>query len=143
MNKIAIIITTTLFAVGCATAPATYTFDNSRTYDREFDDVWESIVQYFATNNIEIKNIAKDSGVIYAERARFDDSVADCGSAGLASVVGRTANFNVFVTDRNGQTNVSVNTRFNEVRRFDYNNWEQECSSRGVLETTILDAIER
>ena len=142
MARLTTFIVSIALLAGCATAPEKHSFQNSRAYDKGFDEVWEKVVEYFATNNIEIKNIAKDSGVIYAERTSFDNSVADCGSPGLSQVVGRTATFNVFVSDQDGATQVSVNSRFSEVRRFDYNNWNVECNSRGVLEKTVLDAIE-
>ena len=106
-----------------------------------FDAVWEDIVQFLASKNIQIKNIAKDSGIIYAEASRFDNDVADCGSPGILHIVGRRATFNVFVNRSSSNPTVSVNTEFTEVRRFDGPTMTVPCNSRGVLEAAILNAI--
>jgi hypothetical protein len=130
-------------AVGCATPPATYSVSNSRTYDKSYDQVWESLVAFLATNNIQVKNIAKDSGVVYAERASFDATMADCGSPGLMIPEAKRATFNVFVTHTTAKPTVSVNATFEEVRRFDRTVQTVTCNSRGLLESRILDAIGR
>jgi hypothetical protein len=143
LNKLKVGLVASLFVTlaGCATAPASYSVSNSRTYDKSYDEVWEQIVAAFASRNIQVKNIAKDSGVIYAETARFDDSMADCGKPGLFMVQGRRANFNVFVSRAGGKPNVSVNTEFSETRRFENNVFTTPCNSKGVLESMILDSI--
>lgn len=126
---------------GCATMPASYTVDNSRTYDQSYDAVWEKIVGFFASRNIPIKNIAKDSGVIYAESTSFGDEMADCGTGGLMVPFARRASVNVFVTNSTTQPKVSVNTEFQEMRRFDANTTTVNCNSKGVIERAVLDAI--
>ena len=127
---------------GCATVPATYSVDNSRTYeDQTFDQVWEKIVNFFASRSIPIKNIAKDSGVIYAESTSFGDEFADCGTGGLMVPFARRASVNVFVTRSTEHPKVSVNTEFQEMRRFDANTTTVNCNSKGVIEQAVLDAI--
>lgn len=137
------VLVASIFAglAGCATVPSTYTVDNSRTYAADYEIVWEKIVNFFASRNIAIKNIAKDSGVIYAESTSFDDSFADCGTGGLMMPFARRASVNVFVTRSGAQPKVSVNTEFQEMRRFDANTQTVTCNSKGVLEQAILDAI--
>jgi hypothetical protein len=93
-----------------------------------------------AQNQMQIKNIAKDSGVIYAESVKFDDSVADCGTRGIMALVGRRATFNIFVNRSSKDPVVSVNTEFNETRRFDVNTQTVACNSKGILEGNILSA---
>lgn len=129
---------------GCATAPKVHQIDNSRTYQIGYDKVWEDIVSFFATRNIPIKNIAKDSGVIYAETFNIDKSFADCGTPGLAIAGKLHANFNVFVRklDEN-ETSVSVNSSFSEQRQFQSNITQVDCNSFGILEKNILDSIKR
>jgi hypothetical protein len=83
--------------VARATTPATYNYEKSKSYSQRYDQIWEDLVGFFANRNISIKSIAKDSGVIYAETSRFEEELADCGHPGLASVVTRTVNLNVFV----------------------------------------------
>ena len=127
--------------LACATPPATYTISNTKPYQKAYDQVWEDLVSHLAKRNIQIKNIAKDSGVIYAESLRFDDSVADCGKPGIFQVVGRRANFNVFVNRSTKDPVVSVNSEFIETRRFESNIQTIQCNSKGVLEASILGAV--
>jgi hypothetical protein len=141
MRKALTVCLSAALLTACATPPATYSVSNSRSYQRSYDLVWEDIVQFMASRNIQIKNIAKDSGVIYAEASSFGNDVADCGSPGLLHVVGRRAMFNVFVNRSSGAPTVSVNTEFSEVRRFDGPTMTVPCNSRGVLETAILNSI--
>lgn len=139
--RLATIIVSAVAMAGCATAPGVHTVQNTRTYQLQYDQSWENVVSFFASRNIQIKNIAKDSGVIYAEAARFDDSMADCGKPGLFQVVGRRANFNVFVKRVNNGTQVSVNTDFAETRRFENNVVTVQCNSYGTLENLVLNSV--
>lgn len=127
----------------CATAPATYNFSNSRSYGRSYDLLWEELVGFFAKNNIQVKNIAKDSGVIYAETATFSDNSADCGDPGLWRPLNRLFTLNAFVTRSTPDLTVHINTKFYETRRFETSVTTVECNSKGVVERTILDAIGR
>lgn len=139
--RLATIIVSAVAMAGCATAPGVHTVQNTRTYQLPYDQSWENVVSFFASRNIQIKNIAKDSGVIYAEAARFDDSMADCGKPGLFQVVGRRANFNVFVKRVSNGTQVSVNTDFVETRRFESNVVTVQCNSYGTLENLVLNSV--
>jgi len=127
----------------CATAPASYTFSNSQSYSRPYDQLWEDLVGFFAKNNIQIKNIAKDSGVIYAESATFSDNSADCGDPGLWSRSSRLFNLNVFVSRSGSEPTVHVNTKFFETRRFENKMETVECNSRGAVERAVLASIPR
>ncbi|MBL8510370.1 MAG: hypothetical protein JNM52_01885, partial [Betaproteobacteria bacterium] len=73
--------------VGCASPPAVYNVEKTRPLTAPYDVAWDKLVAFFATNNLQIKNIAKDSGVIYAEMLRVDGRFADCGSPGLVRVI--------------------------------------------------------
>ena len=141
LAKCAAVLVATATLVACATAPANYSVNKSRSYDKGYDQVWEDLVSFFASNNIPIKNIAKDSGVIYAESTRFDDSYADCGKPGIMAVVGRKANFNVFVNRSGAKPAVSVNTDFTEFRRFDTAQTTVQCNSKGIIEARLLDSV--
>lgn len=134
----------------CVTAPIDHQVANTRTYPEGKDVVWEKVVGYFATNNVSIKTIEKASGIIAADRiytgARTDIELAgfaDCGKQPLTIPVRAVADLNVFVrTLPDGKTTVSVNTRYNETRRFgNYPPIEQSCTSTGKLENAILDGI--
>jgi len=134
-------IASLLALTSCATAPQRHNVQASATYDLSYDVAWERVVSYFASHNIQIKNIAKDSGVIYAEASSFDDSVADCGKPGLLAVTGRRATFNVFVRKLGGDTQVSVNTDFMEGLAFGQARSTRQCTSRGALEAAILSTV--
>jgi hypothetical protein len=127
---------------GCATEPQRTQFNNSAVIAKKKDVVWESLLDYFTRNNIQIKTIEKDSGVIYAERASFDPGMADCGEAPIALEMVRSASFNVFVRPQQGGTQVSVNTTFAIVRSFDNQSWKTECFSTGTLERAILSSLD-
>jgi hypothetical protein len=127
----------------CAMIPptTTYSYNNSKTVEKSYDLVWEELVGFFAANNIQIKNIAKESGVIYAESARFDDAFADCGDRGSFIITGRQVNFNVFVNRSGKHPVVSVNTDFTQTGRFESRFQTVQCNSKGVIETRILGAV--
>lgn len=131
-----------LFAVtSCATPPKETAINNSRTYSISKDEAWERLLTFFTGNNIQIKTIEKDSGVIYAERAIVDTSMADCGQRPFAQELGRTATMNVFVRAVSAGTQVTVNTSFSVNRRFDNQTWTDQCSSTGSLETQVLASV--
>jgi uncharacterized lipoprotein YmbA len=125
----------------CGTEPKKTAFNNSAVVAKKKDQVWESALDYFTRNNIQIKTIEKDSGVIYAERASFEESMADCGEQPIARELARTATLNVFVRPQPSGTQVSVNTTFAVVRTFDGQTWKTECFSTGLLERQILNSV--
>ncbi|SFS42714.1 hypothetical protein [Brevundimonas viscosa] len=132
---------------GCATPPAYIPFDNTATVQLSKDEVWSNLVEYFATSNISIKTIEKDSGIIYAERMLAGpqeiSSVASCGSAFLAPAIAATADLNVFVREQAGSTRITVTTQFRETRSNALAQGQlsvSRCNSLGVLENAILKA---
>ncbi|MDQ0068492.1 hypothetical protein J2W34_000266 [Variovorax boronicumulans] len=92
---------------------------------------------------IQIKNIAKDSGVVYAETAQFNETMADCGDPGLFQIMSKRVNFNVFVTRSESSPRVTVNATYSETRRFDRNVVTVSCNSKGTLERIILAELNR
>lgn len=141
-------LSTVVALVGCASyvPPKPHQFESTRAYpDVSFDQGWENVVGFFASHNIPIKNIAKDSGVIYAEAAIFPMGMADCGSyfsdwdewdqEDKALVVSH-GKFNVFFR-RGDPITVAVNAEF--ARKFENSNFP--CESTGELEGMVLDAV--
>ncbi|MCY1266032.1 hypothetical protein D9M68_325450 [compost metagenome] len=128
---------------GCASAPKHYDVTRSRTYNASYDQVWSKLISVLAKSNMPLKEIAKDSGVIYAEALRFDERQADCGSAGILKPVARLGSVNILVQPVGNQQMVTVNSRFVETRynSLDYSTSQIECSSKGQFETALLDAI--
>ena len=133
----------------CATPPAYFPIENSRQIPLSKDAVWTNLVEYFASGNIAIKTIEKDSGIIYAERmfARGNDltAYADCGTDAMATPTGGAADLNVFVREAAGGVNATVNARYrqNRLSAWDGSVTSTECASLGTLERSILDAAGR
>jgi len=127
---------------GCATPPKATNFEKSKTYSISKDMIWEKLISFFTSNNIQIKTIEKDSGVIYAERANADQSFADCGQPGLAAEMARPATLNVFVRTTGDKTEVTVNTQFTSIRIFDGRTMTAPCHSTGLLERQLLSSLD-
>jgi hypothetical protein len=131
----------------CSTPPASHSVTRSKTYPLAKDAVWESLMAWFTTNQLAIKTIEKDSGVVYAERiyATADAfSGADCGKDEMAPPFERIGQFNVFVHPVDAaNTQVTVNSTFIEHRRsaWDGSIITAGCVSTGALENSILTAI--
>ena len=137
-----------LSLTACATTADTFNFDKSRDITADFDTTWQSVIGYFAENNIQIATIEKDSGFIVAKDERFDVSeikkVASCsGSAFQTPTIGDLS-VNIFTRPvSDGVTNVQVNAQILQ-------KWVglggvqgvTECNSNGVLEEALLDRIE-
>lgn len=131
---------------GCTSvAPKHYDVTNSRVYDASYDQVWSSLVALLAKANVPLKQIAKDSGVIYVDALKFDDGQADCGSPGMLKPIARFGTINILVQPVGNQQRVTVNTSFTETRfnSFDYSSSQVSCSSKGQLEAALLDAVGR
>lgn len=151
MIRICLAAVAAFAASACASAPQVYTFDNSRTYEASFDATWEAVIDFFASNNIPIQTVERDSGIVYAERqyAGPNSDVfaanADCDN-GIGNVQTSSARFNVFVRRQGeGQTQVTVNTTYGQtiIAFMSYVPSAVPCRSTGRLETLILDDIER
>lgn len=137
----------------CATAPQVYEVRNAREYRLAKERVWDHLIQYFATNNIQIKTIDKSSGVIYAERAitsapsggKIAD-FADCGVVLFMAPVAQSIQLNVYVQDLGpAQSKATVTTSFSETRGNTMDHMRLSspvtCNSTGNLEAHVLDAM--
>lgn len=147
-----LVLSAALLAVSlsaCATAPAFIPIENSRAIPHTKDQVWSNLVEYFASSNISIKTIEKDSGIIYAERmfggGSSVASMADCGSDVMATPISTSADLNVFVRETPTGVTTTVNARYNQSRQsaWDNSTIRVECASLGTMERTILDAAAR
>ena len=82
MRKISFAISFMLILSGCANvayrvreeisskyiAPQEKEITKNKSFEVSYDEVWEAIMAYFAFNNIPIKTVEKESGIIVAER---------------------------------------------------------------------------
>ena len=141
----------TIILSACATytPPVQKDITKTETINVSYDQAWQNATEWFASNNIPIKNIAKDSGLIatdYSLRASSRDF--DCGTPGqLDTVTSRTANMNIFVKKTSPQTvSVTVNVlgkaMITNMAGTQYQSFKTvDCVSAGSLEKGILDAI--
>lgn len=133
----------------CATPAAYVPIENTATIALSQDVVWSNLVEYFAENNISIKTIERDSGIIYAERSISGPgelaSLASCGSAFGSAPIATTLDMNVFVrpTTDGTASRVTVNTRFHQVQANGFTNGATStvaCNSLGQIERRVLAA---
>lgn len=48
--------------------------DNKFVVNKSFDEVWDNVIDFFASNNIKIQTIEKNSGIIYTYNSKFSSS---------------------------------------------------------------------
>jgi hypothetical protein len=136
---------------GCSRAyvapvlPAAYT----EQIDAPYDAVWRALVRALARENVQIRTIARDSGVIASEAVPTTIGLyADCGRFGEERVEGDAqVAFTIFVEAVSStQTAVQVNTR---MRTDTYTRGSGPprpraglpCASTGRWEANLLDTV--
>ncbi len=148
----------TVYALACATRPPVQRdIDTGRIVDKSYDEVWEGVIDFFASNNINIQTIEKDSGIIVSEPMKVPHlgvikgmviyngiEICDCGEPGLNQLTYFYMKFNVFVKRIDEDTtSIKVNAQFPGTY---YNallkvagTWD--CASTGNMEQLIIDSI--
>ena len=136
---------------GCSRAyvapvpPSAYT----ETIDAPYEVVWRALVRALARENVQIRTIARDSGVIASEAVPTTIGLyADCGRFGDERVQGDAqVAFTIFVEAVSAaQTAVQVNTR---MRTDTYTRGSGApkprpglpCASTGRWEANLLDMV--
>jgi len=138
-----------LLLSGCATPPKTYEFDPVAVIDADFDDVWSTLVEYFAITSLPIDTIEKDSGLIvtswmnasggYGEENK---QFCDCGGSGLSIVHWSRGKFNVFVKEAaGGGVELRVTCAYQQRRELMDTYFTQNCPSTGFLEHQVHDYV--
>jgi hypothetical protein len=140
-----------LALAGCSRAyvapvlPSAYT----ERIEAPYDAVWRALVRALARENVQIRTIARDSGVIASEAVPTTIGLyADCGRFGDERVQGDAqVAFTIFVEAvTSGQTAVQVNTR---MRTDTYTRGSGlpkprsglPCASTGRWEANLLDTV--
>ena len=125
--------------------PSAYT----EQIDAPYDAVWRALVRALARGNVQIRTIARDSGVIASEAVPTTIGLyADCGRFGEERVEGDAqVAFTIFVEAvSSAQTAVQVNTR---MRTDTYTRGSGvpkarpglPCASTGRWEANLLDTV--
>ncbi len=117
-----------------------------------YDDTWKALIRALAMENVPLRAVAKDSGVIASDDFVSPIGVyADCGRLGDVILEGDAlVAFTVFVQPgRNGGTELQVNAkmRTQAYRRGSSGNLKPDpvrpCVSTGRWEANLADAVGR
>lgn len=144
--RFGIIAALVISAGACATAPTYTDVQRSRVIDQPFDQTWDNVVEFFATNSIAIRNIDKDSGLLVAEQQYVGyvsptfDAWASCGRPGFPEVTeSRSVNLNVLARPDAQGTRMTVTAVFRQHRTTgEFGSRTVECQSTGALEQLIF-----
>lgn len=140
-----------LAVAGCAgryvspLAPPPYRSEISTAYDR----TWSALVRALAVQNVPLRAVARDSGVIAS-----DDMVtpiglyADCGRLGDDRIEGEAlVSYTLFATPNGGATRVQVNSKMRTQAHRKGGSGKlrptpvYQCASTGRFELNLLDAV--
>jgi hypothetical protein len=94
-----------LISTGIAPAVAGQNFDRSRTYDASFDAIWTKLTKLLPSNDINIKTIDKQRGLIYAEATIINPMFGD--NTKSRRQIKHNANCN-HLTDESNYTDLSI-----------------------------------
>jgi hypothetical protein len=115
-----------------------------------YDTTWRALVQALAGENVPLRVVAKDSGVISTDDFISPIGVyADCGRIGEVQLEGETmGSFTLFVQPgRDGATSIQVNSKLNThaYRRGGSGKLKTDrvfqCVSTGRWEANLLDSV--
>jgi hypothetical protein len=117
-----------------------------------YDATWRALIRALAAENVHLRTVAKDSGVIASDEWVSPIGVfADCGREGAALLEGQAlVAFTIFVQPNGpGTTALQFNSRMRTQahRRGDSGKLRAEpvypCASTGRWEANLLDSIRR
>jgi hypothetical protein len=119
----------------------------------DFDATWNALIRALAVENVPLRTVARDSGIIASDDFVTPVGVyADCGRLGDVPIEGEALiAFTVFVSGaRNGTTTeiqVNANMRTQAYRRGDWGRLKTDqafrCVSTGRWEANLLDTVRR
>lgn len=145
-----------LFLIGCSVSqpPKTYNVVKEMTFEKSYDRIWNTAIEWFAIQGTPIKNMDKSSGFISTEYSLSANrgGCLDCGTMGDALLTysrmeDPRGNFNLLIkkiTDT--KTKVTVNCFFKITGNVYMSGRLQssrviDCASTGILEKEILDYL--
>lgn len=85
IKNLFVVVATLSCISGCTSVPwitppaSGYAVTNSKSYEKSYDEVWGNVLGFFTEQNMQLKDVDKENGLILAEFVAFDDSIADCG----------------------------------------------------------------
>lgn len=116
-----------------------------------YDATWQALIRALAFENVSLRTVARDSGVISSDDIVSPIGVfADCGREGAAVLEGEVlVAFTIFVQPNGAVTDVQVNSRMrtHAHRRGDSGKLRPEpvyqCASTGRWEANLVDTVRR
>lgn len=144
---------------GCAPpsmiAPDQPSHESTATINKPYDETWLATVDWFSNQNIPIKQIEKDSGLIASDYSlRTEQDVLDCGKVAGAdgwTLTGSSHNANLNVRVRElGEDQSAVTMRifgtgeygfFNPMLSSPHRLHVEDCVSSGALEAQLFEAV--
>lgn len=142
--RVGVVLVGVVAAAASATAPSTHNVKRSTDVSLDFEATWTAVIDLFADRGWAIDNLDKHSGLITTDWMHLGDDkdvYADCGGAGISSVHGTQIRFNVRVKPAGDSTELTVNTKFRQLRSFDGVASEVECASRGAVEAMVHEQV--
>ena len=157
MKNIIVLALISLILQGCASfnvvPPSSPTHLKEHVYEGSYDRVWRSSIDWFASRNIIIDKIEKDSGLITAKYAlNIADTDLDCGdirSSGILNpLVLKQGYLNFSVRERDNKYSIVRVNFFGTYRLTGQDGWdgknvvyELQCESTGAVEKDIFKYI--
>ena len=149
--KLAVLAGVSALVVGCASAPTVVVepFDTVATVENDFDTTWSKLIRFASTNQIPIKTLEKDSGLIVFENTSMSPNLiaqycANINVPLLWTLKSGQASGNVTVVDEGGFSTVAVNMSFQATTEYCYQGCNYntvQCESLGKFETGLLEAV--
>ena len=125
----------------------TFEVSNVEYYTRSKDEVWSELMRFFTSNNLQIKTIEKDSGIIYAENMQVtpSDWGQNCLPGMFDTPAGGQLATNIFVAEMNEKESISVTVNTRVIGSFYALGanvpYRRDCLSNGNLERLVFDHL--
>jgi hypothetical protein len=133
-----------------------YHVETTRLYTEDKRSVFDSILRFLESQDIEVVGGNVESGIIHAERKDFDDvGWADCERQTVtdrtsnsprrirADPVGRSLDLRIMLRETDSGTEVRLDPEFSEEQINPFINlpFTARCRSKGALEADLLNSI--
>jgi hypothetical protein len=136
--------------------PPVYDVETTRVYAKDERAVFDSILRFLESRDVEVVGGNVESGTIDAERRDFDEvGWADCERRRVtdrtsnsrrrirATPVERNLNLRIMLRETDSGTEVQLDPEFSEEQINPFTNFSfvAPCRSKGVLEAELLNSI--
>ena len=136
--------------------PKVYDVETTRVYAEDKRAVFDSVLRFLESQEVEVVGSNVESGTIHAERSDFDEvGWADCERRRVtdrtsnsrrrirATPVDRDLDLRIMLRETDSGTEVELDPEFSEEQINPYTNlpFIAPCRSKGVLEAELLNSI--